>query len=61
MVLVFGDCFAWAMNFYSFPRDGLQSSVLAWRVVANVVAEYGVGTTVVVVLTVYQVALGVYD
>jgi hypothetical protein len=49
------------MNFYSFPRDGLQSAVLARRVVANVVAEYGVGTTVVVALTAYQVALGVYD
>lgn len=49
------------MNFYSFPRDGLQSAVLAWRVVANVVAEYGVGTTVVVALMAYLVALGVYD
>ena len=49
------------MNFYSFLRDGLQSAVLAWRVVANDVAEYGVGTTVVVALTVHQVALGVYD
>ena len=49
------------MNFYSFPRDGLQFAVLAWWVVANVVAEYGVGTTVVVALTVHLVALGVYD
>lgn len=49
------------MNFYSFPRDGLQSAVLVWWVVANVVAEYGVGTTVVIALTAYLVALGVYD
>ena len=59
--MVFGDCFAWAINFYSFPRDGLQSAVLAWRVVVNVVAEYGVGTTVVVALTAYLVALEMYD
>ena len=56
-----GACFVWVVNFYSLRRDCFQSAVLAWRVVANVVAEYGVGTTVVVALTVHLVALGVYD
>lgn len=58
--MVFGYCFARAVNFYSLSRVALQSAVLSWRVVANVVAEYGVWETVFVALTTHLVAFGVY-
>ena len=50
-----------AVNFCSLRWDGSQSAVLALRVVANATVECGLGTTVVVALTVHLVESGVYD
>ena len=45
-----------AENFYSLPRGGFQSAVLARRVVANATVECGLGTAAIVALTAHLVA-----